>query len=99
LTPNANAVIEVKTGVTRPDPELIKTEVNQLSGSVNWDIEHNPEAGQRLPVLIHPGARRHREALPPPETRVITPDDLETLKVSVQAFVTEIAMDHGWITT
>lgn len=96
LTPTANAVIELKTGVTRPDPELIKSEVDQLSGSVNWDAEHNPEATQRLPVLVHPGVRRHREASPPPGTRVITPNDLEALKASVQAFVAEIAADRGW---
>ncbi|HEU4675299.1 MAG TPA: helicase C-terminal domain-containing protein [Motilibacteraceae bacterium] len=96
LTPTANAVIELKTGVTRADAELIKSEVDQLSGSINWDVEHNPEASQRLPVMVHPGVRRHREASPPPGTRVITPEDLEALKGSIRAFAADIAADRGW---
>lgn len=96
LTPTMNAVIELKTGVTRPDPELIKTEVDQLSGSLNWDSENNPDATERAPILVHPGARRHAEATPPPGTRVITPEDLEALKASVRSFAAEISVDRGW---
>jgi hypothetical protein len=73
LTPTKNAVIELKTGVTRPDPELIKSEVDQLSGSLNWDAEHYTDASDRVPVLLHPGVHRHPEASPPAGTRVITP--------------------------
>jgi hypothetical protein len=96
LTPTMNAVIELKTGVTRSDPELIKTEVDQLSGSLNWDAENNPDATERVPVLVHPRARRHAKATPPPGTRVITPEDLEALKVSVRSFAAEISVDRGW---
>lgn len=96
LTPTMNAIIELKTGVTRPDPELIKTEVDQLSGSLNWDSENNPDAAERVPVLVHPGARRHAEATPPPGTRVINPEDLGALKASVRSFAAEVSVDHGW---
>ncbi|SDY62790.1 Replicative superfamily II helicase [Geodermatophilus africanus] len=96
MSPTTHAVIELKTGVTRPDPELIKDEVNQLSGSLNWDIEHNPDATVRVPVLVHPGVHEHREASPPPNTRVITPEDLDRLKGSVRAFAQEISLEQGW---
>jgi hypothetical protein len=75
---------------------LIKTEVDQLSGSLNWDAENNPDATERVPVLVHPRARRHAEATPPPGTRVITPEDLEALKASVRSFAAEISVDRGW---
>lgn len=96
MTPTTNAVIEMKTGVDRPDPELVKREVDQLSGSLNWDVEHNPEATIRVPVLVHPGVRRHREASPPPKTRVITVEELDALKEAVRAFAKEISIDQGW---
>lgn len=95
LTPTMNAVIELKTGVTRSDPQLIKSEVDQLSGSLNWDLEYNPDA-TRVPVLVHPGFRRHPQATPPPGTRVITPEELDTLKNAVRAFTREITVDGGW---
>lgn len=96
LTQNTHAVIELKTGVTRPNPELIKSEVDQLAGSLNWDMEHNKHVSNRVPVIVHPSELRHQEAHPPPQTRVVTAEDLDRLKADVKAFAAAAALDAGW---
>src|SRR4051794_13308097 len=91
-----NAVIGLKTGVIRPNPELIKEEVEQLSGSLNWEIKHNPDATSRAPVFVRLGVHVHRAASAAPGTRVVTPEGLDMLKEAVLPFATEIAIDQGW---
>lgn len=91
LTPDKNAVIELKTGAERVDTDIIKSETDQLAGAVAWVAEVNESAGCR-PVLVSKSARLHAKA----KTRVITAEKLDALKDSVRAFAAEIAADHGW---
>ncbi|MGL5826624.1 MAG: helicase C-terminal domain-containing protein [Nocardioides sp.] len=95
LTPKMSAVIELKTGTTRPDADIKKDETDQLSGAVSWDNEVN-ETERCVPVLFARSERLHALASAPAGTRVITPSDLERLKSSLIAFAAEIAADERW---
>lgn len=95
LTPTTNAVIEMKTGTSRPDPEVKKSETDQLSGEVAWDAEVNGSE-RCIPVLVARSAELHELASAPPGTRVITPDTLHDLKDHVRDFVGDISKDRAW---
>lgn len=95
LTPDRIAVIELKTGATRTDTSIIKSETDQLSGAVSW----NTDVGGPLdcvPVMLAKDPTLHPKASPPAGTRIITPDTLETLKNHVRAFATDLASAGRW---
>lgn len=95
LTPSTNAVIELKTGTSRDDTDIIKSESDQLAGAVAWDAEVNGSEAC-VPVLVAKSARLHKHASAPPGTRVITPATLTALKDHVRAFTAEISKDRAW---
>lgn len=96
LTPNRNAVIELKTGTSRQDTAIIKSETDQLSGAVSWNSQvGGPQ--ECVPVLVAKDAALHPKASPPPGTRVITPDTLEALKQHVAAYASKLAEGNGWM--
>jgi hypothetical protein len=95
LTPTTNAVIELKTGTTRDDTDIMKSETDQLAGAVAWNDEVN-ETETCIPVLIAKSPQLHRLATAPQGTRVITPNTLVSLKNHVRAFATEIARGEAW---
>ncbi|CAM5707754.1 hypothetical protein MAUB1S_05179 [Mycolicibacterium aubagnense] len=96
LTPTSNAVIELKTEVTRANPQINKEEAGQLLLSMQWDARRNPHATTRLAVLVHPSAQLSSKANLPPASRVITKADVETLKSDVIAFANELAAAGSW---
>ncbi|MEV3961592.1 DEAD/DEAH box helicase [Nocardia sp. NPDC050193] len=96
LTPDTNAVIELKTEVTRDDTRIVKSEAEQLLHSLEWDVNHNPHITTRVPVIVHPGAELHPQAVLRPGTRVITKTDLDTLRADVQHFADELAAANSW---
>lgn len=96
LSPTTNAVIELKTEVTRDNPKIIKSEASQLLASIQWDIDRNKHVTARIPVLVHPSNELDRCANLPSETRVITPADLEDLRVDVGRFADELAAGKVW---
>lgn len=96
LDARTHAVIELKTGVTREPCQIIRDEANQLSGSVQWDREQHRNVETQVPVLVHPSASVHQQAVLPEGARVVTADDLERLKASVLAFVG--ALVDNWST-
>lgn len=93
LGPERNAVIELKTGTTRADTSIIKSETDQLSGAVSWnsDVGGPPRC---VPVLLAKDATLHPKASPPGGTRIITPETLDRLKEHVRVYAAELA-DHG----
>ena len=93
--PTTNAVIELKTGTTREDTDIIKSEADQLAGAVAWNNEVN-DTTACVPVLVAKSPRLHELASTPQGTRVITPETLEKLKAHVRAFAAEIATDEAW---
>jgi hypothetical protein len=71
----------------------------RLLTSLEWDAARNPEATTSIPVLVHPSATLSDRAHLPPRTRVVTPQDLETLRVDVDAFAKELAAANSWSDT
>jgi hypothetical protein len=96
MNATANAVIELKTGVIRSNPKLIRREVDQLSGAIHWDEEHNEHASIRVPVIVHPGFELSSHSSPPPGTRVISVGELERFKKTVAAFAADLAINKSW---
>jgi hypothetical protein len=95
LTPRMSAVIELKTGTSRPDPAITKDEIGQLATSVGWDNEVN-ETEECVPVMLSRSEHLHAQAFAPIGTRIITPDDLTRLKAAVLAFAVDVAKDEAW---
>lgn len=96
LSPASNAVIELKTEVTRENPVINKDEAGQLLTSLEWDARRNPDATTRVPVIVHPRAVLSPQASLPPHTRVITPQDLADLQADVDNFAKELAAATRW---
>lgn len=92
LGPTSNAVIELKTEVSRDDKRIIKSEAEQLLHSMEWDRLREP-GKTRVPVLIHPSTVLHPKATLAPDTRIITPDDLKKLQDNVVAFANDLVAD------
>jgi hypothetical protein len=96
LNPTTNAVIELKTEITRENPVINKEEAGQLLTSLEWDAGRNPDATSRIAVIVHPSNVLSRNSSLPPGTRVITKDDLDRLRVGVQTFADELVADDEW---
>ena len=96
LSASTNAIIEMKTGVTRKPVTIVKSEVDQLAGALNWDETNNPDATARLPVLVHPTVELDDKAYPPTGTRIIDPETLGRLKDAVTEFVNKLAAANAW---
>lgn len=96
ISATVHAVIEAKTGVTRQDPVITKSESAQLNEAMRWHERNYPEVRTRIPVIIHPSSVRDRQASPPSSTRVITPSDLERLKQDARGFSDRIAAEDRW---
>ncbi len=96
LSASTNVIIELKTGVTRKPVTIIKSEVDQLAGALNWDEINNPDATVRIPVLMHPTIELDEKAYPPNGTRIIDPETLGRLKDAVTEFVNELAAAGTW---
>ena len=75
LNPTTNAVIELKTELTREPPTIAKHEVGQLLTSIEWDVGRNPHVTDRIPVLLHPASELDRFAHLPATARIITEAD------------------------
>lgn len=96
ITEDLQVLIELKTGITRADKRIIKSELDQLSGHASWHRAAYPASAQHTPVLVHPEASYLSNGTPPQNTRVLTPRDVENLKSRVRAFATTVAQDEGW---
>lgn len=95
LSPDRNAVIELKTGTSRKDTAVTKEETDQLSGAVSW----NSSAGgppNCTPILLARDSALHPKASAPAGTRIITPDTLAQLKVHVRAYAVDLAKNERW---
>ncbi|MGW6032033.1 DEAD/DEAH box helicase [Gordonia terrae] len=96
LTPTRNAIVELKTDVTRDDTRIVKSEAEQLLHSLEWDARTNPHVATQVPVIIHPGSVLHPQAVLKPGTLVITQTDLAGLRADVERFADELAALKDW---
>lgn len=97
LSPTVNAVIELKTEITRADSRIKKIdEAGQLLTSLEWDQRRNKHVEKQIPVMIHPNAELHPSASLPVGTRIITEADLSDLRRDVIQFADELAAAKSW---
>ncbi|OKH75817.1 hypothetical protein EB72_08360 [Mycobacterium sp. SWH-M1] len=96
LNPTTNAVIELKTEITRQDPVINADEAGQMLLSIQWDEKRNPDATNRVAVFVHPSSEMSPNVNLPAGTRAITRSDLEQLRSDVQNFADELAARGAW---
>ena len=96
LSPSQYAVIELKTDIARTNPAIIKSEAEQLVHSMGWFADRYPDDQEPIPVIFHPGEKVGTDAHVPPGTRVITKEDLSSLRTDVEAFIRVLAANTAW---
>jgi len=96
LNRTADAVIELKTEVSRPDPSITKSEAEQLVHSEVWDEERFGHITSRTLVMLHPSAALSSHAHLPDEARILTVSGFEALRTDVLAFADELAASGDW---
>ncbi|MDY0909517.1 DEAD/DEAH box helicase [Microbacterium sp. CFBP9034] len=89
-------LIELKTGVTRADLRIKKSELDQLSGHVSWHRANYGSQDSSIPVLVHPESIHLTDGTPPPGTRILTPFGVDDLKTRVKAFADAVSVADGW---
>lgn len=89
-------LIELKTGVTRADLRIKKSELDQLSGHVSWHSANYGAQDIGVPVLIHPESTHLPDGTPPAGTRILTSAGVDELKARVKAFADAVSISDGW---
>jgi hypothetical protein len=92
LSAGRHAVTELKTGCTTT--VIAKKDLDQLGGSVRWDLEHYPGV-QSVPVMVHPSSKHDGHGTAVQNMRVITPTKLEQLKLAVRDYAVALADGQG----
>uniref|UniRef100_UPI001CB6FBCA hypothetical protein n=1 Tax=Nonomuraea sp. SYSU D8015 TaxID=2593644 RepID=UPI001CB6FBCA len=83
LSHQRHAVIELKTG--RQQPAINKHDLDQLGGSVRWDLGIHPHV-KPLPVIVHPSRKLDHKAIAVDGMRVITPQSWQRLAAAVRSW-------------
>lgn len=96
ISESAVVLLELKTGVVRDDGRIIKSELDQMSGHVNWLSKNYPTAVRAQPLLVHPTAWFATNGTPPEGLQVLDPDSVAALKLRVRSFATAIATNEVW---
>lgn len=92
LSDSKHAAIELKTGCTTAT--ISKSDVDQLGGSVRWDMETHPGV-QALPVMVHQSSTVDQHGTVIPGMRVVTRGKWEELQKAVTAFTVALANGQG----
>jgi hypothetical protein len=87
-------VIECKSGATADT--ISKDYCNQLGGSVRWFDGKYGNGYQCTPVMIHKTNIVDTLAAPPQDTRIITPELLDSLKRKIRDFATALVQSGNW---
>lgn len=82
-------VIECKSETVTD--KINKRDCNQLNGSIEWFHTQYPAYSNFTPIIIHNSKKVEYAASPNPRIRVITPENLEKLKVKLREFTTQVA--------
>ena len=90
-------VIECKNGATVD--RISKHYCDQLSGSMHWFEQEYGTGCSATPVIIHPVNIFKRECSPHPDTRVITSEKLEELRIALTNFSTMLSSPDNFAIT
>lgn len=78
-------LMEVAINFSPEREEITKEEVGELLNSINWFKQEYPEK-KLTPILLHPFSTLAKDAFPPADTLILTPDDLSRLAAPVRNF-------------
>lgn len=90
-------VIECKSGVIQN--RVRRSDVAQLSHSMNWFAGAYGNDSEAVPVLVHPSRTLAGDASAPTECRIVTRDRLEDMKAAVRAFSVALVDSNRWGST
>jgi hypothetical protein len=82
-------VIECKS--CSQSDHISKTDIDQLSGSLNWFRSNYGTTARAVPILIHPRHILGRDATPPEGTRVIPSAELSLLRDALASFAQSLS--------
>ncbi|OJU86158.1 MAG: hypothetical protein BGO11_01105 [Solirubrobacterales bacterium 70-9] len=82
-------VIECKSGSEQD--EIAKTDMAQLSHAIDWFDEAYSEAGDAVPLMVHPSRQLESRASARPGARILTFDKLRELLKAVDSLATAVA--------
>lgn len=89
MTNNEYVMYEAKNEVKEDRGKIYKSEVSQMSNSINWfKKEYTGKTG--CFILIHPSLQCEEDAYPDKEMKVMNTEKLDQLKVNTGKFTTEI---------
>lgn len=89
-------LIELKTGVHRSDGRIIKSELDQASGHINWHRENYGADCTAVSVLVHPSRFYDPLGTPAPNTVVLEQMVIDSVRERVLTFARAIAVGNGW---
>lgn len=88
-------VVECKSGSTAD--RIWRRDVAQLAHSMSWfrsKYDDRPAAG--TPILIHPASRLESNAVAPPDSRIMTEEQIQTLCDAIRAVAVALANRGSW---
>lgn len=89
-------IIECKNEV-KSSKNICKHDCNQLNGSYEWYKSKYEKTGiEGIPILIHPSNIFNRECSPNNRTRIITEENLNSLKDSVNKFIKDLSNSQNY---
>jgi len=96
VSATSQLLIELKTGVHRADARIVKSELDQVSGHVNWHRENYGDDATAIPVLVHPSRFHAPDGTPSPGTVVLEQPVLDSIRSRVLSFAQAISVHDGW---
>lgn len=88
-------VIECKSGTTTG--YISKKDCNQLIGSTNWfDTEYSGNGFSCTPIMIHNSNIFDSVCSPLKQTRIMTPNDLDSFKKVIRSFTSALVQNENW---
>ncbi|MCL6423654.1 DEAD/DEAH box helicase family protein [Brachybacterium sp. JHP9] len=89
-------LIELKTGVHRDDARIIKSELDQASGHINWHRENYGADCTAVSILVHPSRFYDPLGTPAPNTVVLEQAVVDSIRERVLTFARAIAVGNNW---
>lgn len=89
-------LIELKTGVHRSDARIIKSELDQASGHINWHRENYGADCTAVSILVHPSRFYDPLGTPAPNTVVLEQAVVDSIRERVLTFARAIAVGNNW---
>ena len=91
---NKYLVVESKSAAV--SDTISKDYCNQLGGSMRWFSNVYGDAYSATPIMIHKSVIIDRQATAVSSMKIITPENLESLRENINKFAVAVAQDENW---